>query len=73
MWSKHALDFVIGYEDVQVDAALYSDHQRYFFQQISTVRAPPARRPRPRPLLRRAGRAGAGGDAHLKEWTELRR
>ena len=30
-------------------------------------RAPPARRPRPRPLLaRRAGRAGAGGDAHLQ-------
>jgi len=42
MWSKktYALDFVIGYEDVQVDAWLYSDHQRYFFfQQISTVGA----------------------------------
>jgi uncharacterized membrane protein YphA (DoxX/SURF4 family) len=42
MWSKStfALDFVVGYEDVQVDAWLYSDHQRYFFfQQLSTVGA----------------------------------
>jgi len=42
MWSKRsfALDFVVGYEDVQVDAWLYSDHQRYFFfQQLSTVGA----------------------------------
>jgi len=42
MWSKrtYALDFVVGYEDVQVDAWLYSDHQRYFFfQQLSTVGA----------------------------------
>jgi len=42
MWSKRTflLDFVVGYEDVQVDAWLYSDHQRYFFfQQLSTVGA----------------------------------
>jgi uncharacterized membrane protein YphA (DoxX/SURF4 family) len=42
MWSKStfALDFVVGYEDVQVDAWLYSDHQRYFFfQQLSTAGA----------------------------------
>jgi len=42
MWSKgsYALDFVVGYEDVRVDAWLYSDHQRYFFfQQLSTVGA----------------------------------
>jgi len=42
MWSKStfALDFVVGYEDVYVDAWLYSDHQRYFFfQQLSTVGA----------------------------------
>jgi len=42
MWSKStfALDFVVGYEDVKVDAWLYSDHQRYFFfQQLSTVGA----------------------------------
>merc|ERR1712028_309797 len=37
MWSKStfALDFVVGYEDVYVDAWLYSDHQRYFFFQLS--------------------------------------
>lgn len=42
MWSSNSfkLDFVVGYEDVQVDAWLYSDHQRYFFfQQLSTVGA----------------------------------
>mmetsp|Transcript_59020 Transcript_59020/g.97597 ORF Transcript_59020/g.97597 Transcript_59020/m.97597 type:complete len:352 (-) Transcript_59020:471-1526(-) len=42
MWSNRSfrLDFVVGYEDVQVDAWLYSDHQRYFFfQQLSTVGA----------------------------------
>ena len=42
MWSKSSffLDFVVGYEDVKVDAWLYSDHQRYFFfQQLSTVGA----------------------------------
>lgn len=40
MWSSKSfkLDFVVGYEDVSVDAWLYSDHQRYFFfQQLSTV------------------------------------
>eukprot|EP00967_Tisochrysis_lutea_P148447 scaffold283676_cov27-Tisochrysis_lutea.AAC.2 len=41
MWSSRTfkLDFVVGYEDISVDAWLYSDHQRYFFfQQFSTVR-----------------------------------
>lgn len=35
MWTgkQYALDFVVGYEDVKVDAWLYSDHQRYFFFQ----------------------------------------
>ena len=42
MWSKESfkLDFVVGYESVDVSAWLYSDHQRYFFfQQLSTVGA----------------------------------
>lgn len=42
IWSSqmYSLDFVVGYEGVEVPGWLYSDHQRYFFfQQISTAGA----------------------------------
>lgn len=42
IWSSRmfTLDFVVGYEGVEVPGWLYSDHQRYFFfQQLSTAGA----------------------------------
>uniref|UniRef100_A0A7S3EZZ4 Uncharacterized protein n=1 Tax=Haptolina ericina TaxID=156174 RepID=A0A7S3EZZ4_9EUKA len=42
LWSSRmfTLDFVVGYEGVEVPGWLYSDHQRYFFfQQLSTAGA----------------------------------